>query len=75
MGRREGRRRDVKSWKTTVFGICSILVALGGAVKLLVDGDPATNPDWTAVLAAVAAGIGLIAARDNKVSSEDAGIK
>jgi hypothetical protein len=65
----------VKSWKTTVFGICSILVALGGAVKLLVDGDPATNPDWTAVLAAVAAGIGLIAARDNKVSSEDAGIK
>ena len=65
----------MKSWKTTVFGICAILTALAGAVKLLVDGDPATNPDWTAVIAAVAAGIGLVAARDNKVSSEDVGIK
>ncbi|HOX08973.1 MAG TPA: hypothetical protein PK280_21435 [Planctomycetota bacterium] len=65
----------MKSWKTTVFGVCAIMTAVAGAVSLLGDGDPATNPDWTAVCAAVAAGIGLIAARDNKVSSEDVGVK
>jgi len=65
----------VKSWKTTVMGICAILVAVAGAVKLLVDGDPATNPDWTAVCAAVAAGIGLITARDNNKTSESVGAK
>jgi len=65
----------MKSWKTTVFGVCAILTAVAGAVSLLADGDSATNPDWTAVCAAVAAGIGLIAARDNKVSSEDVGVK
>ena len=65
----------MKSWKTTVMGVCAILVAVAGAVKMLVDNDPSTNPDWTAVCAAVAAGVGLIAARDNKVTSEDAGAK
>ena len=63
------------SWKTTVMGVCAILTAVVGAVKLLVDGDPATNPDWTAVIAAVAAGIGLIAARDNDKTSESVGAK
>ena len=65
----------MKSWKTTVMGVCAILTALAGAVSLLADGDPATSPDWTAVCAAVAAGIGLIAARDNRVTSEDVGAK
>ena len=65
----------MKSWKTTVMGVCAILTAVAGAVKLLVDGDPATNPDWTATLAAVAAGIGLIAARDNDKSLESVGAK
>ncbi len=65
----------MKSWKTTVMGICAILTAVAGAIKLLVDGDPATNPDWTAVCAAVAAGIGLIAARDNSKTSESVGAK
>jgi hypothetical protein len=39
------------------------------------DNNPATVADWGAVVAAVIAGIGLLAARDNGVSSEDAGIK
>jgi hypothetical protein len=41
----------------------------------LFDADPLTLPDWGAVGAAVMAGIGLLAARDNKVSSEQAGAK
>ena len=62
------------SWRTTVLGA----LAVGGAVitfgKALLDGDPATVPDFDAVLAAFA-GIGLLFARDNKVSSESAGAK
>lgn len=39
----------------------------------MLDADPNTNPDWTALIAAVTAGVGLIAARDNDKSSEDVG--
>lgn len=63
------------SWKTTVAGIAAIVTALSTAVGALFDADPLTLPDWGAVAAAVMAGIGLIAARDNKVSSEQAGAK
>jgi hypothetical protein len=63
------------SYRTTLAGIGAILAALGGACSLLFDNNPATNPDWTATIAAVTAGIGLLAARDNKVSSEQAGVK
>jgi hypothetical protein len=61
------------SWRTTTLGIASIITAIAGAVTAAVDGNVATNPDWAAVIAAVTAGIGLINARDHKVSSEQAG--
>lgn len=61
------------SWKTTVAGIAAIVTALGSAVAALFDADPTTLPDWGAVAAAVLAGVGLIAARDNNVTSEKAG--
>jgi hypothetical protein len=60
----------MKSWKTTATGIVTVLAAIAGAAKFMLDNDPATNPDWTAVIAALTAGIGLIFARDNKVTSE-----
>jgi hypothetical protein len=63
----------MKSWKTTVAGIAAIVAALGTALVALFDADPLTLPDWGAVAAAVMAGIGLIAARDNGVTSEKAG--
>lgn len=63
------------SWRTTSAGIAAILVAVGAALTSLTDSDPVTVPDWGAVVAAVIAGIGLIFARDEKVSSEQAGVK
>jgi uncharacterized membrane protein YhiD involved in acid resistance len=63
------------SWKTSAAGIGAILVAVGSALTAMFDADPATIPDWGAVVAAVIAGIGLLAARDNNVSSEAAGAR
>ena len=63
------------SWKTSAAGIGAILVAVGSALTAMFDADPATIPDWGAVVAAVIAGIGLLAARDNNVSSETVGAK
>ena len=64
-----------KSWKTTGAGIGAILVAVGSALSATFDSDPLTVADWGAVIAAVIAGIGLIAARDNDKTSEEVGAK
>lgn len=58
------------NWKTTLAGIGAILIAAGGALKALFDGDPATNLDVAATIAAITAGIGLIAAKDADKKSE-----
>ena len=63
------------SWRTSVAGIAAILIAVGAAATAYLDGNPATVVDIGVTLAAIMAGIGLIAARDNKVSSESAGAK
>ena len=63
------------SWRTTTTGILAILVAVAGALKAELDGDVSTVADWGAVAAAVVAGIGLILARDAKVSSQQEGIR
>lgn len=49
---------------TTFAGIGAILVAVGAICKALFDNDPLTIPDYTAAIAAVLAGIGLIFAKD-----------
>jgi hypothetical protein len=63
----------MKSYVTTLFGIASLLVAVGLAGQAMFDGDPETMPDISAVTAALA-GLGLIAARDNSKTSEDVGL-
>lgn len=61
------------SWKTSAAGIGAILIAIGSALSAQFDNDPTSVADWGAVFAAVIAGIGLLFARDNKVTSEQAG--
>ena len=61
------------SWKTTLFGVCTVLFAVWqflGAPML--DGDPATVANFTALIAAATPGFGIIFARDNNVTSEEA---
>lgn len=65
----------MKSWKTTVTGIAAILTAVGAALTALFDNDPTTTLDVTVTASAIMAGIGLIFARDNGVTSEEAGAK
>jgi len=64
-----------KSWRTTTLGVTAIGIAVLNVAKAIFDGDPATNFDWPTVSAQVAAGWGLIVARDNSVTSEQAGAK
>lgn len=64
------------SWKTTLFGILSIIgTTITMVAEPLLDLDPTTNPDWAAYGVAIAAGIGLLFSRDHDKSSEEAGIK
>ena len=51
------------NWKTTLAGAGAIMVAVGGALKALFDGDPTTNIDLAATIAAVSVGFGLITAK------------
>lgn len=55
------------------MGIIAVVTALTNAASALFDNDPATLVDLDTTITAVTAGLGLIFARDNKVSSEDVG--
>lgn len=59
----------MKSWKTTLAGVGAILVAAGNAMQSW------PNVEWASLIPAVFAGIGLIMARDNDKTSEDAGAR
>lgn len=51
---------------TTIAGVGAVLVAVGGILTAMFDGDASTVPDWTTAVAAVMAGVGLIFAKDAK---------
>lgn len=72
-GKKKGTK--MKSWRTTLCGICLILGTIGNAGYALLDNDPTTNIDFKASAAALVTGMALLAARDNKVTSEEAGAK
>lgn len=58
------------SWKTSATGIGAIFSAVYGTYIQVHQG---VNPDWPTAIAAIAGGLGLIFARDNNVTSEQAG--
>lgn len=62
------------SWKTTVCGLATVLPVLGALLAAQFDDDPNTVPDWNQ-LVVVAAGTGLIFARDNNKTSEQVGAR
>ncbi len=47
----------------TVLGIATILGALATVAVALFDGDPATVPNWGAVVTAIVTGAGMILAK------------
>lgn len=65
----------MKSWRTSLFGTGGLVTLLASVASALLDGDPATNVDWTLTIAAAMPCIAALFARDNKVSSEAAGVK
>lgn len=63
----------MKSWRTTITGGLTILVAIGAATLQFL--NTGALPPLEPVFTTVALGIGLLFARDNKVTSESAGAK
>jgi hypothetical protein len=64
------------SWKTTTAGILAIFTASVGLIaNPLLDNDPATIPHWAEFISIAIAGVTGLFARDNNVSSEEAGAK
>ena len=55
----------MKSWKTTLSGIVSIVLAVGHAIYALLNGQPV---DVATLMAAIVAGVGLIMAKDSQVT-------
>ena len=65
----------MKSWKTSVIGICTGLILIATQVIAILDGDPATAFEISQFFAGLGAlGIGVFA-RDNDKTSEQAGAK
>ena len=64
-----------KSWKTTTLGIIGAIGLLVTQATAVIDDDPATVIQWDQVsLALGVLGVSIFA-RDNNVSSEQAGAK
>jgi hypothetical protein len=65
----------MSSWKTTLVGILAAVAIMATQIGAMLDNDPATTFSLEAIFSALAAlGIGLFA-RDNTVTSEQAGLK
>ena len=67
--------RSMKSWRTTALGILAGIGLILAQLKAVLDSDPATVFELEQFLAGLGAlGVGWFA-RDNGVSSEEAGVK
>ena len=52
------------NWKTSLGALGLIVVALGQALPLLLDGNPNTNPDYNLLIPEIVAALALLFARD-----------
>ena len=52
----------MSSWKTTISGILTAVVAVSAAVISTLNGTPV---DWSVVIASVTASVGLLFAKDS----------
>ncbi len=64
-----------QSWKTSLSGIFAGLAILLAQAITLTDSDPLTNPEYTQIVAAIGLIVMGLNARDNDVTSEQAGAK
>lgn len=62
-----------KSWRTTSAGILGALALIFTALSAMLDGNPETIPQWEVVIPVFITQLGLLFARDNKVTSTQAG--
>lgn len=72
----KSRATSIAGWITIIVGIMTAAGQLLTSLSLLLDGNPDTVPDFDQVklgAAEIAAGYGLLRARDSRVTSEDAG--
>lgn len=65
----------MKSWRTTTAGVLGVLGLILPAVAAAIDGNPQTDPNWAVVIPSAISALGLVFARDARVSSEAQGIK
>lgn len=66
------------SWKTTIAGIVLICTGVGAIGKFLNDillGHPVSFEEVGVAVVSISSGIGMIFARDNDKSSQDAGVR
>lgn len=55
-----------------LVALVALLAAVTEAARLLLDGDSATNPDWTITISLIGSAWGNLISRQNDVSSEEA---
>ena len=65
----------VASKQTTVGAVLLAVITLLQAIRLLVDGDPATNPDWNEVVSFLTLAWVALMARDAVVSDQESGVR
>ena len=53
------------NWKTTTAAVAAAVAAVATAVSYMMDADPSTSANWTAVASTVAAAAGLFFAKDS----------
>lgn len=69
---------ELKSWRTTIIAGLNVLIILAGLIINVIDMNPETVADFNKAIVGIMAilnSLGLFAARDSRVSSQESGIR